>query len=79
MESAIALTWVVLAPSQMTKKSDTASGIFLRSREIMFSPFFCWIAFMIFLKIFEFLVNRTALLRFRVANIDSCSNNQYFL
>lgn len=36
-------------------------------------------ALMIVLKIFEFLVNLTTLLRLRVANIDSCSNNQYFL
>lgn len=28
------------------------------------------------LKIFEFLVNLATLLRFRVANTDSCSNNE---
>jgi len=33
-------------------------------------------ACIIVLKIFEFLVNLATLLRFRVANIESCSNNQ---
>jgi len=41
------------------------------------SPFFSCIAFMMALKIFEFFVNLTTLLRLRVANIESCSNNQY--
>ena len=49
--------WLLLA-SQIIKKSATASFIFLRSREIIFSPFFSWIAAIMVLMIFEFLVNR---------------------
>lgn len=40
------------------KKSATASGIFLRSRLTMFSPFFCCMALMMVLKMIPFLVNR---------------------
>jgi hypothetical protein len=69
---------VVLAASQIIKKSATASGILRKSREMISSPFFSCIAFMMALKIFEFLVNLAALLRLRVASIESCSNNQYF-
>ena len=72
----MAFTWVVLPASHIMKKSDTASGIFRKSREMIFSAFFSCIALIIVLKIFEFRVNLTTLLRFRVANIDSCSNNQ---
>ena len=57
----MAFTWVVLVASQITKKSATASGILRRSSEIIFSPFFSWIACMIPLKIFEFRVSRPAL------------------
>src|SRR6185503_19463061 len=76
-KSAIAITCGWLLASQIIKKSATASFTFLRSREIMFSPFFSCIALMMVLMSFEFFVNRTELFFFRVANTDNCSNNLF--
>ena len=73
----MALTCVLLPASQMMKKSATASGILRRSSEMIFSPFFSWIAFIMDLNNLEFLVNLPAPERLRrVVKIDNCSNNQ---
>ena len=72
----MALTWVVLFASQITKKSATASGIFRKSRAIMFSPFFSRIAFIIDLKIFELRLSFTTLVFLRSAKTDKGANNQ---
>jgi BirA family transcriptional regulator, biotin operon repressor / biotin---[acetyl-CoA-carboxylase] ligase len=75
----MAFTCVLLPAEHMIKKSDTASGIFLKSSEIILSPFFSWMAWMIVLKILEFFVNRATRWSLRVAKRVSCSNNQYVL
>jgi BirA family biotin operon repressor/biotin-[acetyl-CoA-carboxylase] ligase len=75
----MALTCVVLPASQTIKKSATASGILRRSRDMIFSPFFSCIAWIMALIIFEFFANRTDLLGFRLTSIDNCSNNQNIL
>jgi hypothetical protein len=63
----------VLVASQIIKKSLTASGIFLRSREIMFSPFFSCIAFRISLKILEFVLSLVIVFFLREAKAVSGS------
>jgi BirA family biotin operon repressor/biotin-[acetyl-CoA-carboxylase] ligase len=76
MESLMAFTCVVLVASQMIKKSATDSGIFLRSRETIFSAFLAWMAFMMVLKSLEFLVRLEAVLLGRAAKTDNGANNQ---
>jgi BirA family biotin operon repressor/biotin-[acetyl-CoA-carboxylase] ligase len=64
----------VLVASQITKKSATASGIFLKSSEMMFSPFLSCIALMMVLKILEFLVSLVSLLFLRDFKTDKGAN-----
>jgi hypothetical protein len=59
--------------SQTIKKSETASEIFLRSRETTFSPFLSWIALMITFRILLLLVSLVTLLR-GVADVDIDTN-----
>jgi BirA family transcriptional regulator, biotin operon repressor / biotin---[acetyl-CoA-carboxylase] ligase len=74
MLSPIARTCVVLVASHITKKSATASGIFLRSKETMLSPFLSCIALIMLLKILEFLVSLVSLLFLRDFKTDKGAN-----
>ena len=73
----MALTCVVDEASQMIKKSVTASGIFRKSRLIIFSPFLSFIEEIMALKNFELRVMRVTLFG-RVSRTDNCDNNKNF-
>jgi hypothetical protein len=64
--------------SQTIKKSETASVIFLRSRETTFSPFLSWMALMITFMILLLLVSLVTLLR-GAADSDIDANEFIFI